>query len=549
MGQRQIPTEAILDLRQRLEQLPSRCAERRQLIQATAQLYAVSESTLYRALRQISQPHALRRADYGQPRVMPKTTLERYCEVIAAIKLRTSNGKGRHLSTVEAIRLLEEVGIDTPDGFLQAPKNLLKRPTVNHYLKQWGYDHQTLKRQPPAVRFQARYSNECWQFDLSPSDLKHLKTPAWIEPGRGHPLLMLYSVVDDRSGVAYQEYHGVYGEDVVAALRFLFAAMSPKANEGFPFQGIPRMLYMDNGPIARSVVFQKVMGYLGIEVRTHMPKGKDGNRVTARAKGKVERPFRTVKEMLETLYHLREPETEAEANAGLMQFLLHYNSKPHRSEGHSRLEDWLANMPPAGIREMCSWERFCTFAREPERRKVGIDARVTIEGVAYQVEPDLAGETVMLWWGLFDNELYVEHQDKRYGPYTPIGGPIPLDRYRSFKKTKTQKRTERIEQLAKQLSLPLSADTVVAFPSSPPIATPLSAQPFVDPDPFQEITFPSILAAKRAIADELGYPLAKLTAEQLAQIDEILAQTLEKQIVLAEVKAAFKATPGRFHAQ
>ena len=28
---------------------------------------------------------------------------------------------------------------------------------------------------------------------------------------------------------------------------------------------------------------------------------------------------------------------------------------------------------------MCSWERFCTFAREPEQRKVGIDARVTLE--------------------------------------------------------------------------------------------------------------------------------------------------------------------------
>ncbi len=32
------------------------------------------------------------------------------------------------------------------------------------------------------------------------------------------------------------------------------------------------MLYMDNGPIAKSLVFQKVMGYLGIEVRTHLPK-------------------------------------------------------------------------------------------------------------------------------------------------------------------------------------------------------------------------------------------------------------------------------------
>lgn len=549
MGQCQVPTEAVLDLRQRLSQLPPRCTERRHLIQATAQLYGVSESTLYRALQRASHPRAVRRADVGQPRVMPKPTLERYCEVIAAIKLRTSNGKGRHLSTGEAIRLLEEVGIDTPEGYLQAPLHLLKRQTVNRYLKQWGYDYARLKRQPPAVRFQARHSNECWHFDLSPSDLKHVKAPAWIEPGRGHPLLMLYSVVDDRSGVAYQEYHGVYGEDVVAALRFLFAAMSPKPTENFPFQGIPRMIYMDNGPIARSLVFQKVMGYLGIEVRTHMPKGKDGNRVTARAKGKVERPFRTVKEMLETLYHLREPETEAEANEGLLRFLLHYNRRPHRSETHSRLEDWLANVPPTGIREMCSWERFCTFAREPERRKVGIDARVTVEGTAYEVEPDLAGETVLLWWGLFDSELYVEHQDQRYGPYSPVGGPIPLDRYRRFKKTKTQKRTERIEQLAQQLALPLAAESGITLPSLPSGERPLASQPFDDPDPFQEITFPSPLAAKRAIADELGQPLAKLSAEQLQQINDILAQTLDKQQVLAQVRAAFKLTSGRCHAQ
>jgi hypothetical protein len=44
---------------------------------------------------------------------------------------------------------------------------------------------------------------------------------------------------------------------------------------------------------------------------------------------------------------------------------------------------------------MCTWEQFCRFAREPERRKVGIDARVTVEGTAYEVEPDLAGETVL----------------------------------------------------------------------------------------------------------------------------------------------------------
>lgn len=341
MSRSQLPKEAVLDLRRRLNQLPPRSTERRALIQEVARLYGVSEDTLYRALRERIELGGLRRADYGIPRVMPKASLERYCEVIAAIRVRTSNRQGRHLSTGEAIRLLEEHGIHTPDGHIQAPLNLLKTTTVNRYLRQWGYDQERLSRQPPAVRFQAESSNDCWHFDLSPSDLKHVKTPAWMEPGRGHPLLMIYSIVDDCSGLSYQEYHGVYGEDVEAALRFLFAAMSPKSEADFPFQGIPQMLYMDNGPIARSLVFQKVMGYLGVEVRRHMPQGKDGRRITARAKGKVERPFRTVKEMHETLYHLHEPETEAEANAWLMRFLLHYNSRPHRSESHSRIEDWV----------------------------------------------------------------------------------------------------------------------------------------------------------------------------------------------------------------
>lgn len=549
MPKKQIPIDAIVDLRRRLDQLPPRSPSRRVLVQEIAQLYGISEDTVYRTLRERNIVRSVRRIDCDVPRVIPKAGLERYCEIIAAIKIRTSNRKGRHLSTVQAIRLLEEDGINTPDGHVIVPAGLLKATTVNRYLKKWGYDRDTLLRQPPAVRFQAEYSNQCWHFDLSPSDLKHVKSPAWIEPGRGHPLLMLYSVVDDRSGVSYQEYHGVYGEDVEAALRFMFAAMSPKSNEDLPFQGIPQMLYMDNGPITRSLVFQKVMEYLGIEVRTHLPAGKDGRRVTARSKGKVERPFRTVKEMHETLYHLHEPETEAEANTWLMQFLLHYNSRPHRSEPHTRIEDWLGNLPTQGIRQMCNWERFCTFARSPERRKVGIDARVTVEGVAYEVEPDLAGETVVLWWGLFDNELYVEHGERRYGPFLPVDGPIPLHRYRSFKKTRTQKRADRIESLAKQLSLPSSAIGTLDIPSLSKDTTSLKVQPFIDPNPFQELTFSTIIAAKLAIAEYLARPLAKLTSEQMAYIDAVLLSTLNKQEVMKQIRDFFNPLSGTSHVE
>jgi hypothetical protein len=79
---------------------------------------------------------------------------------------------------------------------------------------------------------------------------------------------------------------------------------------------------MDNGPIVRSLVLQQVMRYLGVDMRTHRPRGSDGRCVTARAKGKVERPFRTVKEMHETLYHFHAPTTEEEAKVARQNKLL-----------------------------------------------------------------------------------------------------------------------------------------------------------------------------------------------------------------------------------
>ncbi len=60
-------------------------------------------------------------------------------------------------------------------------------------------------------------------------------------------------------------------------------------------------------------------------------------------------------------------------------------------------------------------EQYCRFAREPESRKVGIDARITIDGTAYEVEPDMAGETVILLWGLFDDEMFVEFDGEKWG--------------------------------------------------------------------------------------------------------------------------------------
>jgi len=543
-----IPTDSLVQLRQRLDRLPPKSPERAAQVAAVAQVYGVSSTTVYRALRALLKPRAAHRTDRGTPRGLPKTELERYCELIAALKLRTTNKQGRHLSTQRAIELLEQYGVETPQGLMRAPQGVLHKTTINAYLRQWHLDHPRLTRQPPAVRFEAEHSNDCWQFDMSPSDLKHIATPAWIDPSKGEPTLMLFSVVDDRSGVSYMEYRCVYGEDAESALRFLFNAMAPKAEPAFPFQGRPQLLYLDNGPVAKSRVFQTVMQALGIAWQTHMPAGKDGTRVTARSKGKVERPFRTVKEAHETLYHFHQPDTEAQANEWLLRSLLRYNAQQHRSQSHARLADWLAHLPAEGLREMCTWEQFCRFAREPERRKVGVDARVTVAGTAYEVDPQLAGEVVLLLWGLFDDALYVEYEGERSGPYAPVAGPIPLHRYRAFKRGKREERADRIRHTADQLTLPLAALTGDDLRLQPPTILPIPpTQPF-DAD-ILEYHFPTTVAAKLAIANELGVPLIKLAPDDRAFIDHVLGETRMRRLVLQRIRDYFRVKPsGADHA-
>jgi hypothetical protein len=529
-------------LHNRLSALSPRDPERRLIIQEAAQFYSLSSATIYRALHRHTQLKVVHRSDYNRPRLISQSEMKTYCEIVAALKLRTTNKKGRHLSTKECIRILEGYGVETPTGFVKAPQGALKRTTVNFYLKRWGLDQPSMHIQPAAVHFEATQSNACWQFDFSRSDFKSFSEDK-TRKGQEDPILMLTSVVDDRSGTMYQEYHSVEGEDVMTALKFLFNAMAPKKQSGFPFQGIPRMIYLDNGPVAKSHVFKRVMAHLDIEIRTHMPDGKDGRRKTSRAKGKVERPFRTVKGSLETLYHLHPPKNLAQANEWLSHYLQRYNQEKHRRENHSRLEDWKRSLPPEGFRAMCDWERFSTMAREPETRKVGSDACVAVNGTKYQLSNELAGLTVTLLWGVFDHELRVEYEGKYLGPFYPTQGPIPLGEYRAFKKSQREIRADHIGDLAKGISIPrivLNPQDKFLLETSGLAEEIPPSIPFTMQSPLETYEFKDVLEAKAAIADWLGFPLGRLRQEQLAAISAIVNESLNKKQVMDRIKAFFE---------
>lgn len=86
-----IPVDSLLQLRQRPDRLPRKSPERANQIAVAAGLYGVSATIIYWALKMVQKPHAAHRTDQGNPRLWPQAELERYCELIAALKLRTTN--------------------------------------------------------------------------------------------------------------------------------------------------------------------------------------------------------------------------------------------------------------------------------------------------------------------------------------------------------------------------------------------------------------------------------------------------------------------------
>src|SRR3546814_15793071 len=104
---------------------------------------------------------------------------------------------------------------------------------------------------------------------------------------------MLVAAGDDCSGVVYQEYRRVYGEDAESALRFLFNAFAAKPAPELPFQGLPVTIYMDNSPVSRSRVFQPVIRSRGVRVLTPLPPKADDRHPESRPERQVGRHSRT----------------------------------------------------------------------------------------------------------------------------------------------------------------------------------------------------------------------------------------------------------------
>ncbi|MGP3221204.1 hypothetical protein ACTVPT_26550 [Serratia bockelmannii] len=103
-----------------------------------------------------------------------------------------------------------------------------------------------------------------------------------------------------------------------------------------------------------------------------------------------------------------------------------------------------------------------------------------------------------------------------------------------------------MSSLADKLSIPLAAvsgegDIVVLNNTRSLLSTTMASRPFVGPDPFCELAYPSKFAARQAIADELRLSLIKLKTEDQTFIGQLLDETLSRPAIIAAIRARFPA--------
>jgi putative transposase len=135
-------------------------------------------------------------------------------------------------------------------------------------------------------RYEADHPNHIWQCDHHILDIIVIDKVTKKELGR--PWLTL---IEDDYSRAFPGYHlDMRHPSSMSIALAVHHAMLPKPQERWKVHGIPSILYVDNGKDFRSIHLEEVCLNFNIELRHH-------ERYLPRAKGKIERFFRTLEEM------------------------------------------------------------------------------------------------------------------------------------------------------------------------------------------------------------------------------------------------------------
>ncbi len=289
-------------------------------------------------------------------------------QVDALVALRKENPK---ISTPRLVEIATAKGVFPPGSEVSMASiyRLLKLHKV--------------KRQKTAEdrrKFEVQMSNDLWQ-----SDCMH--GPKVFHEGKQRKTY-LFALLDDHSRLIP---HGQFylAETFENYLDCLWIAMRKR--------GLPRKLYVDNGPSFRSHRLQIGCAALEVGLRYAKPYRPQG-------KGKIERFFRTVRSQF--LSEIPENISFEELNRLFHQYIEErYHSRIHGGTGQSPIDRYLDD---AKVLRKAP-DHLPEYFRKREIRTVNNDRTVQLHGRLYEAPTGLVGMRIVLRFENYDRiEVFVD---------------------------------------------------------------------------------------------------------------------------------------------
>lgn len=340
----------------------------------------ISRSTILAWVRAYTRSHRLEslypedRKDRGRPRVMDEET------VASLVRLKRDH---RGISLPVLLKEARQRGI--------VPARLnVSYATLYRIFKLHGVSGSS-NAYPDRRRFEAELPNDIWQSDC-------LHGPKVMHDGKMRKSY-LFAFIDDMTRlVPHAQFY--LNERIDSFIDAFISALAKR--------GLPRKLYVDNGPAFSTQVLRHATASLGIALihsRPYQPEGR----------GKIERFFRTVR--MQLLSTVGDGIALDELNRKLGDFIDVYHTSRHSSTKEAPLDRYGNHLHL--VRE--APRHLMDHFRKRVSRKVDRDRIVSLDGRLYEAPVPLIGLTVTLLYHDGDlSRVEVIHNGASHGMLIPL---------------------------------------------------------------------------------------------------------------------------------
>ncbi len=244
----------------------------------------------------------------------------------------------------------------------------ISRPTVYRYLADMVLPSGEGSNQEESLRFSYQYPGEMWQGDV-------LYGP-YIQVGKKKQQTYLHAFIDDATRLI--TFSRFFFEQNFETLRICL-------KEAMLKNGIPRLLYTDNGKIYRSQQLEYICASIGCSLLHSQP-------YVPRGRGKIERYFSTVRMRFLSKLDSKSLSSIEALNSAYENWLeTDYQKKEHSAlfgkTPHEMFIDGIDKVKLVTDRKQFS-ENFLLRVS----RKVNHDATIQIDNVLFETDPSLSGK-------------------------------------------------------------------------------------------------------------------------------------------------------------